>query len=312
MTKVLSLQKKFNRLVKQGIKYLDQCEALIRSKAEPERPVETKVTFNVQKISQRFVKKFGATSCVYRATMEHPKEGRTFGVKDILTELSSLFTDVIDKVLYKHIGIWFYCNGVPVNHVLLLFVSAAQWSIFKMLTIAMCYFYCQVKDQCDLKTLLEDKIRVMVRSNALKTPISTRLLPAIQMTVNKVLAEVTKVLQSNEHVPLDQSFTVDVVAIKQPTGSGKVNKKSLKVLDYAKDTLVKKSIITIRNKDNLCCGRALAVGQALADNHPKLKQIRNGRAIQKKLALDLYQKANVLPDPCGLREVSKFQGVTRL
>ena len=98
------------------------------------------------------------------------------------------------------------------------------------------------------------------------------------MTSNKVLAEVTKVLQSNEHIPSDQSFTVDVVAIKQPTGSG----KSLKVLDYCKDTLVKKSIITIRNNDNMCCGRSLAVGQALADNHPKLKQNRS--AYPKKVS----------------------------
>ena len=51
------------------------------------------------------------------------------------------------------------------------------------------------------------------------------------------------------------------------------------------------------------------MGQALADNHPKLKQIKIGQPIQKKLALDLYKKANVLPGPCGLREVSKFQGV---
>ena len=49
-------------------------------------------------------------------------------------------------------------------------------------------------------------------------------------------------------------------------------------------------------------GRSLAVGQALADNHPKVKQIKMGRFIQKKLALDLYKKANVLPGPCGLRE----------
>ena len=74
---------------------------------------------------------------------------------------------------------------------MVLFVSAVQWRIFKMLTIAMCYFYYQVKDQCDLKTPLEDKMRVMIRSAALKTPISTRLLQSIQMTANKVLAEVT-------------------------------------------------------------------------------------------------------------------------
>ena len=83
-------------------------------------------------------------------------------------------------------------------------------------------------------------------------------------------------LQSNEHIPLNQSFTVDVVAIKQQTGSGKVkNKKSLKVLDYCKDTLLKKSIITIRNKDNLCCGRALAVGHVVETN-PTQKVPLNG------------------------------------
>ena len=37
--------------------------------------------------------------------------------------------------------------------------------------------FIQVKQQCDLKLPLEDRIRVMVRSNALKSPISTRLLP---------------------------------------------------------------------------------------------------------------------------------------
>ena len=84
------------------------------------------------------------------------------------------------------------------------------------------------------------------------------------------------------------------------TGSG----KSLKVLDYTKDSLVKKSI---KNSDNLYCGRALVVGQLLADSHVKLKQLKIGRPIQKKLALELYKK--VLSGLCGLREVSKFQGV---
>ena len=48
-------------------------------------------------------------------------------------------------------------------------------------------------------------------------------------------------------------------------------------------------------------GRALAVGQALADGHPKLKQFKLGRYIQKKAALELHKKANVLPGPCGLQ-----------
>jgi hypothetical protein len=58
------------------------------------------------------------------------------------------------------------------------------------------------------------------------------------MTLNKVLGEITKVLQSNEEIPLDQSFTVNIIGVKAPTGSG-----ACKVLDYAKDTRLKKSIL---------------------------------------------------------------------
>ena len=94
-----------------------------------------------------------------------------------------------------------------------------------------------------------------------------------------------------------------MIGVKAPTGSG----KSLKVLDYSKDTLLKKSIITIMNRDNLCCGRALSVGKAIADKHPKVKQVKQGKLIQKKVALNLYKKANILPGPCGLREIGKFQ-----
>lgn len=46
----------------------------------------------------------------------------------------------------------------------------------------------------------------------------------------------------------------------------------------------------------------------MADNHPKVKQFKQGKPTQKKVALDLYKKANILPGPCGLREISKFQG----
>ena len=162
-------------------------------------------------------------------------------------------------------------------------------------------FCFKVKGQCEFRTPLDDKIRVMVRSSALKAPISTRLIPSAQITWNKVLGEITKVFQSNEEIPLDQSFTIDIIGVKAPTGSG----KSLKVLDYSKDTLLKKSIITIRNKDNLCCGRAIAVGKAIADSHPKLLKVKQGRVIQKQIALKLCKKANILPSPCGIRGISK-------
>ena len=106
----------------------------------------------------------------------------------------------------------------------------------------------QCEKKCDFRTPLEDIIRVMVRSSALKSPISNRLIPSVQMTSSEVLNEITKVLQSNEKIPLDQSFTMDITGVKAPTGS----RKSHKVLDYTKDPHLKKSVITIKNRDTLC------------------------------------------------------------
>ena len=76
-----------------------------------------------------------------------------------------------------------------------------------------------MKEQCEFRSPPEDKIRVMVRSSSLKAPISTGLIPSAQMTSNKVLGEITKVFQSNEEIPLDQSFTIDIIGVKAPTGS---------------------------------------------------------------------------------------------
>ena len=87
-----------------------------------------------------------------------------------------------------------------------------------------------MKRQCDLQKPLEDRMRIMLRSDALKSPISTRLIPMVEMNSDKVLTEITKVLQSNENIPLDRSFTIDIVAVRQPTGSG--NKKTVYLLRF--------------------------------------------------------------------------------
>ena len=75
------------------------------------------------------------------------------------------------------------------------------------------------------------QIRVMIHSSALESPISTRLSHRYRWHPT-VLGEITKVLQSNEEIPLDQSFLIDINGVKAPTRSG----KSLKVLNYPKDT----------------------------------------------------------------------------
>ena len=67
----------------------------------------------------------------------------------------------------------------------------------------------QVKKQCDLKTPAEDLLRVIIRSDVLKAPISTRLLLSLQMTAAKVMSEITKVLQSNKKIfPLTSHWSL--------------------------------------------------------------------------------------------------------
>ena len=64
-----------------------------------------------------------------------------------------------------------------------------------------------VKEQCKLDHPNDDKMRVMISSTALKTSISTKLLPSREITSPRVLTEIGKVLQSNDEMHLDRSFT---------------------------------------------------------------------------------------------------------
>ena len=52
----------------------------------------------MEKVSEQFVKKFGATSCVFRAKMQSPENLGTVKVKDITEELNSVFTNAIEQV----------------------------------------------------------------------------------------------------------------------------------------------------------------------------------------------------------------------
>jgi hypothetical protein len=95
LSKVMAFQKKSTKLLNQALKYVNKRENLKRS-GNLETPKT--VNFNVEKVSERFVKKFAATSCVYRATMARSEEGNSLSLKDIFEELDNLFTETIDQV----------------------------------------------------------------------------------------------------------------------------------------------------------------------------------------------------------------------
>ena len=96
LKRVLRWQTKSARLLNKGVELMTKSNDLkLQSKSRKPH----KIHFKLEKISEKFVKKFGATSCVYRATMEKPEKVDHVKVKDVTDELNSLFADAIEQVL---------------------------------------------------------------------------------------------------------------------------------------------------------------------------------------------------------------------
>ena len=152
---------------------------------------------------------------------------------------------------------------------------------------------------------LTDQVRFVLRSDQLQTPISIPFCPLEELTVEKVLSNVEKVVQSNEDFRLNDTVTINIIHVEMPRGSGRLKRTTLNIRDHLKK---KQSVITINNEDHLCLARALAVSIARIEKDPRYNQIKEARGhIQLQRALDLHQAANVLLGPCGIDEVKLFQ-----
>ena len=152
-----------------------------------------------------------------------------------------------------------------------------------------------------------DQVRFVLSSNQLQTPITLPFCPLDQLTTERVLAQVEKVVQSNEEFRLNDTVNIDIIRVEMPQGSGKskVKRQNLNIRDYLKK---KGSVITINNKDDLCLARALVVSIARIEQDHRYNHIRNSsRPLQRERAFDLHQAANVPLGPCGLKEVDLFQ-----
>ena len=87
-------------------------------------------------------------------------------------------------------------------------------------------------------------------------------------------------LNSNEEFAPDDSFTMEMTFIHTP-GPGSSNSKRYKASDAAILGITKKSTVTIKNDDELCCARAIVTMKAYVDaNHdsrdPDYKNLQRG------------------------------------
>ena len=152
-----------------------------------------------------------------------------------------------------------------------------------------------------------DQVRFVLSSNQLQTPIALPFCPLEELTTEKVLSNVEKVVQSNEEFRLNDTVNIDIIHVEMPQGSGrsKVKRQILNIRDYLKQ---KKSVITINNRDDLCLARALVVSIARIEKDPRLVTIMRQESVaQRERAFDLHEAANVPLGSCGLKEVDLFQ-----
>ena len=76
--------------------------------------------------------------------------------------------------------------------------------------------------------------------------------------------------------------------------------------------IVKKSRVTIKNKDDLCCARAIVTMKALVDagrgsRDRDYKNLKDGYPVQERKAKELHRLAGVPEGPCSISELSQFQ-----
>lgn len=69
---------------------------------------------------------------------------------------------------------------------------------------------------------------------------------------------------------------------------------------------MKRSVLTIKNKDDLCCAHAIVTAKAKVDNHSRWQSFQKGAKIQYEQALLLHNEVSIPHGPCSYEELNKF------
>ena len=125
--------------------------------------------------------------------------------------------------------------------------------------------------------------------------------------VEALFHHLAQALNSNEQFEMDDSFQLSITQVHhapQRSGSRRQNKPGHPTMQLL--TSNKRSVIRIQNRDDLCCARALVTAKARVDQHPKYHSIRQGKSLQRTLALDLHHDAKVPFSPCSYEALTAF------
>ncbi|CAC5384163.1 unnamed protein product [Mytilus coruscus] len=129
-------------------------------------------------------------------------------------------------------------------------------------------FQSLIKDMTELMKT-DDLIRMSIQCPELDFPITILFMKVAQLSAETMLSEIERVLQSYEQFVLDSSLEIEITHVD----------------------------ISI----------ALVTAKANIDKHPKWEDIRKGRLIQKQLAIELHDKANIPLKACKIEDIKQFQ-----
>ena len=152
-----------------------------------------------------------------------------------------------------------------------------------------------------------DRVRLSINSPDLSHAIWIAFVPPSEMTVERVLEGVERVIQSARDWLLGDALTVEFVHAPLPNGAGFDSKRIL--LRMGQHLRGRRCIIRVtEDNSNLCCARALVLCRAYADNKRSLKPLRKSPARQRTKAVALMTDAGIpLGTACGPAEWHAFQ-----
>ena len=159
-------------------------------------------------------------------------------------------------------------------------------------------------DNLTLSMEPSDLVRLSIDNQELDFPISLPFMRRSALTVDRILSEIERVLQSYEQFVLDESLGIELIHVHLPGGGVSKRKPYVDLEKLLKD---KTSVIRIQNTDEMCLARALVVAVARIVKDPQWNNIRQGRAIQKTMAINLHHRAGVPLGKCGIAEIKLFQ-----
>ena len=135
----------------------------------------------------------------------------------------------------------------------------------------------------------------------------------LQMT-QAMLGHIARVLNSGEFISSDRGFSATLTLIRRDVKGGKRSgyKPGAKIWEEVVKEL--RSVHEIKNKDQLCCGRAIVVMREYAkkqagekNSYENIRQDRGQNTQQLKEAKKLFKEAGVPEGACGYEEIQKFQ-----